>query len=212
MRALHSRLVIILSSLLLVACATPPSIYQTLSASAHGSLPSTDVVLPIRQSEIYVFVPMATGGAGFGLIGALIDVSVDNARTSKAETAVTALRDAVVDYSFDNAVQDDLKSSLAQLDWLHAGNFKVVRDVSNDGLGKTLTASQASSVLFVVADYHLSNDGDAMLVTFQVALMPNNEQLRAMISGKARRQDAGLAAQRSLSQPPRVRGACERNW
>lgn len=152
--------------------------------AARADLASTDVVLPIRQSEIYVFVPMATGGAGFGLIGALVDAGIDSTRTSKAEAAVTPLRNAMVDYSFDNALQDELKTSLAQIAWIHSGNFSVARDITNDGLGKALAASKASSVLFVLADYHLSNDGDALLVTFAAALMPNNDQLRALIPGK----------------------------
>jgi hypothetical protein len=184
MRAHRTQFVIILSSLLLAACASQPSIHQPISDAARGVLTSTDVVLPIRQSEIYVFVPMATAGAGFGLVGALVDLSVDSSRTSKAETAVTPLRNAMVDYSFDNALQDELKGSLAQVAWLHAGNFGVTRDISNDGLAKALAASKASSVLFVVADYRLSNDGDVLFVTLQAALMPNNDQTRALIPGK----------------------------
>lgn len=183
MRAQRSHLVIILSSMLLAACSTP-SIHLPVSNATRAALTATDVVMPIRQSEIYVFVPMATAGAGFGLVGALVDLSVDSARTSKAETAVTPLRNAMVDYSFDNAMQAEMKTSLAKVDWLHPGNYGVIRDISNDGLGKALAASKASTVLFVVADYRLSNDGDVLLVTIQAALMPNNDQTRALIPGK----------------------------
>jgi hypothetical protein len=191
MRA-NLRLVAILSCLLMAACASQPSIHLPLSAAARTDMTSTDMVLPIRQSEIYVFVPTATAGASFGLIGALIDVGIDSSRTSKAETAVTPLRNALVDYSFDNALQDELKTSLPQVAWLHAGNVSVVRDVSNDGLAKTITASKASAVFLVVADYRLSNDGDVLFVTLQAALMPNNDQLRALIPGK--RDEKTLAA------------------
>jgi hypothetical protein len=184
MRVKYSRSVILLSSLLLSACADQPSIHQPLSAAARADLVSTDVSLPIRQSEVYVFVPIATAGAGFGLIGALIDVGIDSERTSKAETAVTPLRNAMVDYSFDNALQDELKASLPQITWLHPGKFDVIRDISDDGLVKKLAASTASSVLFIVADYHLSNDGDVLLVSCQAALMANNDQLKALIPGK----------------------------
>lgn len=170
---------------ILAACASQPSIHLPLSAAARGELASTDVVLPIRQSEIYVFVPVSTGAAGFGLLGALVDISIDSTRTSKAETAVTPLRNALVDYSFDNALQDSLKASLPLVPWLHAGNFQVARDVSNDGLAKAIAASKAASVLFVAADYRLSNDGDVLLVTMEAALMPNNDQLRALIPGKS---------------------------
>src|SRR5215472_9241103 len=155
MRAQKLRLVSILSLSVLSACASL-SIHQPLPTAARSDVTTTDVVLPIRQSEIYVFVPMATGGAGFGLIGALVDAGIDSSRTSKAETAVTPLRNAMVDYSFDAALQEGLKTSLAQIAWVHPADFEVVRDISDNGLGKTLAASKASSVLFVVADYHLS--------------------------------------------------------
>jgi hypothetical protein len=77
-----------------------------------------------------------------------------------------------------------LKTSLAQIAWLHPANFQVVRDISNDGLGKALAASKASSVLFVVAEYHLSNDSDTLDIVAEAGLYPNNDQLRALIPGK----------------------------
>ncbi|HUO91474.1 MAG TPA: hypothetical protein VMU22_01060 [Rhizomicrobium sp.] len=188
MRAQRTQLIIILSSMLLAACAGQIPVHQPLSTAARSDLEATDVVLPIQQSEIYVFVPHSTAastGLGGGLLGALIDTGIDSVRTSKAETAVTPLRNALVDYSFDNALQTELKASLAQVAWLHAGSsFTVVRDVSNDNLDKTLAASRASAILFVLADYRLSNDGDEMLVTLQAALIPNNDQLRALRAAK----------------------------
>jgi hypothetical protein len=103
------------------------------------------------------------------------------------------LRNALVDFSFDNSLQSELKISLAQLAWMHLGNFSVVRDVNYNDLGKSLAATKAESELFVVADYHLNNDGDAMLVTLLPALMPNDDQLRALIPGK---RDDDLKASR----------------
>src|SRR5258708_1995626 len=93
---------------LMGACSTLP-IHQALTSDAHDKIASTEVVVPIRQHEIYVYVPPSTGGAqagaGFGLVGALvgvaIDASIDSVRTSKAETAVKPLRDVLVDYNFD---------------------------------------------------------------------------------------------------------------
>lgn len=170
--------------MLLAACANQVAIHQPLPSAVRNAVASTDVVLPIRQSEIYVFVPHSTGGQANGLIGAIIDASVDDIRTSKAEAAVTPLRNSIVDYNFDNTLQADLKRSLAQLDWMHAANYSVVRDAGNDNLGKMLAASHASAMLFVVADYHLSNDGDVLLVGIEAALIANTDQLRALRPAK----------------------------
>jgi len=183
MRAARTQAAIILSSLLLAACANQIPIHQPLSGAARDGLAATDVVVPIQQSEIFVFVPQSNGASvamGGGLLGALVDAGIDSVRTSKAEAAVTPLRNAMVDYSFDNTLQGELKSSLGQVVWLHPGSFGVVRDISNDGLNKQLAASHAAAVLFVVADYRLSNDGGVLLVTLQAALIPNNDQLRAL--------------------------------
>jgi hypothetical protein len=191
MRARCTQLIIILSSMLLAACAGE-SIHQSVPDAARTGFTSTDVVLPIHQSEIYIFVPHsnagASGGAAGGLLGALIgaaiDAGVDSERTSKAEAAVTPLRDATVDFIFDDALRTKLKDSLAQISWLHTDKMAVVRDVSNEGLDKTLTASNAAAVLYVIADYRLSNAGDAVLVTFVVRLIPNDDALRALHTGK----------------------------
>ena len=122
--------------------------------------------------------------SGGGLLGALIDISVDKIRTSKAEDAVTSLRNALVDYSFDTTFADDLKASLPQIDWLHANGFSVVRDVSNDGLAGTLAASHASDVFVIAADYRLSNDGGTLMVTVEAAIFPNTDALKALRTGK----------------------------
>lgn len=173
----------VLSLALLSACSTLP-VHQALPTAAREQIASTDIVAPVPQSEVYVFVAPATGGAGFGLVGALIDVSIDSARTSKAESSVTTLRNAMVDYSFDNSLQRKLTSTLAQVSWLHSGNAGVIRDVTAEGLDKSVAASNAAAVLFVAADYHLNNDADVMQVTLGAWLVPKSDALMAMRAGK----------------------------
>lgn len=179
---------------LLTACATPLPAHEALPPAAHDQIASTEAVVPIRQNEIYVYVPPstagATAGAGFGLIGALvgvaIDASVDSARTSKAEAAVKPLRDAMVDFNFDTTFQGDLKTALPAIAWLHADNIHVVKEVTSDSADLALTNSKASAVLFTTADYHLSNDGDELFVTLQASLFANNDALRVLKPAKSR--------------------------
>src|SRR5690242_17815904 len=99
-------LVTFLSGLLVAGCAGVP-VHEALPDGARNKFTSTEVVVPVRQSEIYVYVPpsnvsSATGG---GLIEALVDVAVDSVRTSKAEKAVKDLRDSLVDFDFDKELQ-----------------------------------------------------------------------------------------------------------
>jgi hypothetical protein len=182
---------IVLAGVLLAACSTLPA-HQPLSEETRAHIGSTDVVLPIHESEIYVFVPHSTAGASGGaaggmigaLVGAMVDAGIDAERTKKAETAVTPLRNAMVDYNFDSSLQAALKTSLTQTAWLHAADFGVIRDVTDKNLGASMAASHADAVLFIAADYRLANDGDVMLVTLAVRLVPNSDQLRALRTGK----------------------------
>lgn len=182
MRMRVSSAAVLLPGLLLGACSTLPA-HQALPAEAQDKIASTDVVLPIHQSEIYVFVPNSTGGAVAvgGILGAIVDASINDVRTSKAETAVKPLRDALVDYDFDKGMQADLKDALAQDSFLHAENFGVVREVTNDKLDGVLDASKDSTVLFVTVDYRLSNDGDVLDIAATASLFPKDDPLKSMV-------------------------------
>ena len=135
MREGFFRLTILLPLCALAACSGMP-VHEVLPDGARDRIGSTEVVAPVRQSEIYVFVPVATAGASQGLIGALVDVTIDSIRTSKAENAVKPLRNALVDFNFDDALQSDLKASLAQSKWLKVQNVRVQKDISNNAMAE----------------------------------------------------------------------------
>jgi hypothetical protein len=178
MRAFHA---VVFLPVLLGACAGVPA-HEYLPAAARDKIVSTEVAVPVRQSEIYVFVPqsnIAAAGGG-GLLLALVDAGVDSVRTTKAETAVKPLRDALVDFDFDGALQGDLKTSLGQVAWVHADNVHVVKTVTNDSLDAVLANSKASVVLFTTTDYRLSNDANELDVTVNASLFANTADLRAL--------------------------------
>ena len=192
MKFRHSHFAILLPVLFLGACAGIPP-HESLPGTARDKISSTEVVLPIKQSEIYVFVPPSTAGASAGasggllgaLVGAAIDASVNDVRTTKAETAVKPLRDALVDFDFDKTLQSDVKASLSQVSWLHGDNVRVIKETASDSLDHALEASKSDAVVFIVADYHLSNDGDEFFITAAVSLFPNSDALKALKAQKA---------------------------
>jgi hypothetical protein len=165
---------------------TPIPAYGPLPEAAKDKIASTDVVLPIKQSEIYVFVPdsrIAAAGGG-GLLLALVDAGVNSVRTSKAEAAVKPLRDAIVDFNFDDALQSDLRADFAGTPWLHTGSYRVMKDASPAGLDSAIDMSNASAVLLATTDYHLSNDADVLTVTMAVGLYPKADALLALHPSK----------------------------
>jgi len=185
---------LVLSALLLEACAGVPA-YEGLPPAAKDQIASTEVVLPIKQSEIYVYVPpsnvaAATGG---GLLPALIDVAVDTVRTDKAEAAVKPLRNALIDYSFDASMQMQIKSALNQVAWLHVDDVRLSKDVSGQTLDRTISGAKESAVMLASSDYQLSNDGDVLTVSMSAALYPNTDSLRALRTGRAKSSPSDLA-------------------
>lgn len=182
---------LVLSALLLEACAGVPA-YEGLPPAARDQISSTEVVVPIQQHEIYVYVPPETAGASQGLIGALIDVTVDAVRAGKAERAVRPLRDATVDYNFDTVLQNDVKTELTHLAWLNVDNVRVVKDSTDSYLNSQLGASKDAAVLMTAADYQLSNDGDVLTVTLKTGLFPKSDALKALQTRKSSTADVSL--------------------
>ncbi|HEY8949984.1 MAG TPA: hypothetical protein VIM56_13955 [Rhizomicrobium sp.] len=176
----------ILAAGFLSACASTPHDY--LSADTRTKIVSTEVVVPIHQNEIYVYVPpsqvSASAGAQAGLVGALvgaiIDASVDSIRTGKAETAVKPLRDAMVDYNFDSTMQGDMKNALAPVSWMGVDDVRVSKQITSRGVDGEIFGSKDGAILVADTNYSLSNDGDVLTVATWAALIPNNDALRAI--------------------------------
>jgi hypothetical protein len=181
-----ARLAAVASLLALAACVTPVPPHEALPPAARDKIASTEMVAPIAQNEIYVYVPpsqLASSGQG-GLLGALvlasIDAGVDKTRAGRAEKAVKPLRDAIVDFSFDDTLTSELKTAMAQVSWLHLDAARVVKETSVDSLNKAIADSKASAVLITAANYELSNDGSVLTVTLVADLYPNSDALNAL--------------------------------
>ena len=179
-------------ALAVTACATPTPTRVHLAETTRERIASTEVVAPIRQNEIIVFVPPSTAGASagasFGLIGALVgaatDASINAQRTSSAERDVKPLRDALVDFDFDGQFKSDLKGQLAQVGWLKVSDVRVAKELNADSLHNAIGASKDPAVLMAVTTYELSNDGSLLTVKVVADLFPNSEELRALRPGK----------------------------
>lgn len=185
MRPRFAHVAVLLSSLLLAACAALPP-HQSLPPAARDGLTSTDVVEQVPQHEIYVFVPNSSAGAVAvgGILGALVDAGINDVRTSKAEAAVKPLRDALVGFDFDATLRASLKNSLSGLTWLNAGEPRLVKEATPDSMDGLLAGSKAAAVLFAMADYRLDNDGRELTVALYTTMFPNSDALRAFIKGK----------------------------
>jgi len=73
------------------------------------------VEVVLNQHELAVEVPATASAVGmqFGLIGALVGSAVQNAQVKKAEERVVPIRNALLDYRFNERVEAALRAKLA---------------------------------------------------------------------------------------------------
>ncbi len=196
MRLRFTQVLLLCSAIGLSACVTITPEQVALPAAARDAIASTEVVVPIHQEEIYVYVPpsqLARNGGG-GLLLALIDAGVDSARTHSAEKDVKAVRDALVDYDFDGGLRSDLQASLSKIDWLHVEKARVIKEVLPANIDQAITESQNAAVMVVAADYHLSNDGSELTITVAADMVANNAALAALKPPKGNAKVKSAAA------------------
>jgi hypothetical protein len=187
----------LLLAMTLGACATTPT-HVALSPAAQANIASTEVVAPILQSEIYVYVPPTTAGQGNGLIGALIDAGVDRYRAGTAERDIKGLRDTLVDLDFDRDLKSQLQTSLSKIVWLHLDGVRVVKELTVKGLSDDITGSKDSAVIIAIADYHLSNDGSQLVITANLDLHANSPALAPFKPAGAKADGPVYASSNSL--------------
>src|SRR5580704_16433625 len=98
-----------------------------ISPDSRAQLGAVTGIVGLRQQEIGVEinasnVSAATGG---GLIGAIVDASIDNSRAKKAESEVTPIRDALINYQPGNVLAADLQKALANVPGLSPSHIDV---------------------------------------------------------------------------------------
>ena len=164
-------------ALMLCACATtPPPDSEPLVAAARDNIASTEIVAPVKQSELYIYVAPSSD-PGSELIGALIVAAVDSHNASKVETAIKPLRDAMIDYSFDNALKKDLSADLSPVKWLNVSDVRVIRDGTQTGMDQAVGDSKHAAVLVVQADYQLDWFAKTMTVNIWTDLYGKDAKL-----------------------------------
>lgn len=175
-----SRVVLALVFMSLVGCVTPPR--RALDPADRSPSGGREAVVLVSQGEIHAEInaSQVSAALGGGLLGALIDTSVNQHRTNKAEEALKPLRDALAGYNFDQRALEATRAALANLDWVGAKQVSFSKDVSADNRSACLDKSQAPEVLFATYDYGLTADFGAVEVSVTVTIAP-----KAVPPGKA---------------------------
>jgi hypothetical protein len=100
----------------MAGCATQPRHF--LDPADRSPVGGREAVVLVPQGEIKTLVVASQAGAAFGLVGAIIDVGVNQHRANAAEKSITPLRTALTDYHFDQQALAATEVTVARMDWL----------------------------------------------------------------------------------------------
>lgn len=160
-------------------CSTVP-LNQSLPTAAVGKIASTEVVVSVGQSEILPTIDVSTGGAAFGLVGALVDAGVNQSRTSAAEKIVQPLRDALIDYDFDTKILTAVRAEAATVPVLGTSEVVLTKVVNDQAFLKTVQQSKADAVFVLNTDYVLTPDFSTIRTGIRALMFPHSSELKAM--------------------------------
>ncbi len=169
----------------LSGCATPSRV--PISSDSRSQLGTVTGFVGLRQQEIGTDinrsnVSAATGG---GLLGAIIDMSIDNSRAKKAESAVTPVRDALINYQPGNVLAADLQNALATVPGVSPSHIDVRQIIDANTTSDWIKGAGESSVLMVNLTYELSPNFDSIIVSAAVSLHPGGGRLAAIAKSKS---------------------------
>jgi hypothetical protein len=160
-----------LGAVLLSACATGPT-RHALDPADRSPAGGREAVVIVPQGELRALVSQAKGGQAFGLIGAIVDVSVTQHRANAAESALKSIRDGLGDYNFDQRALAATQSAVDKLDWLGVRKVTFSKDASNESSIANLDRTDSPEVIFAVYEYALTADFSAVQVSARVSIAP----------------------------------------
>jgi hypothetical protein len=154
----------------MAGCATQPRHF--LDPADRSPPGGREAVVMVPQGEIRATVVASQAGAAFGLIGALVDVGVNQHRANAAETSITPLRTALSDYHFDQQALAATNATFAKMDWLNIRKTSFSKDPSKENSNAILDKSESPEVLIAVYSYALSADFAMMQVDVRFSISP----------------------------------------
>lgn len=174
---------VLLALSLFSGCATAPRIPLT---TASDQATPAEILVSVDSQEIGTTIDASTAGAAAGgLIGAIVDISIENARAKKAEQAIVPLRNALIGYDasaiFAAAVQNEVSSA----PWLKDAKIQTSQTAGQNSVTALLSKATGNSVLIINVDYYLTPKFDAIIVSARAELRARS----AALMQKAEKRD-----------------------
>ncbi|MFT3866989.1 MAG: hypothetical protein QM715_00695 [Nibricoccus sp.] len=159
---------VILALSLFSGCATAPRIPLT---TAGSQIAPSQVLLGIDTQEIGTSIdPSAAGAAAGGLIGAIVDLSIENSRAKKAEQAIIPVRNALIGYDATAALCAAVQKEIGSVDWLKSAQIQVTQTAGQNSAKVLLSKAPGDAVFVVNVEYYLTPKFDGIIVAARVEL------------------------------------------
>jgi hypothetical protein len=171
---LRTTLLIALATVLLTdpAAARERRNLNVLQESARALEGGRAVHVNVAQPELAAAINPSnvTGAMGGGLIGAMIDSSIQANRSGRAEVGVSPIRATLVDFDVDALAIETTNAVTAGLPWFGGQPATFGRDPSPYAKNAALDATAAAQVAFFDYGYELSPDFSSVRVTALITL------------------------------------------
>lgn len=161
--------VVVFACLLLEGCAPPAK--RFFDESQRSVVGGRDALVAVPQGEIRDKIKPVVVPTG-GLVGALVEIGVNQIKTNVAERQVTALRNALADYDFDHKALAATQATFAKVPWLDVQKVGFSKDVSEDALTRFIDGAATPQAVVAIYDYAMSPNFQWMTVTLSVAIYP----------------------------------------
>ena len=144
-----------------------------LAPEARAIEGGRDVQIFVVQAEIQpnINISNITAATGGGLLFALIDAGVNNARAKDAEKAVVPLREAMVGFDFDPMAQEVSSAPLKGLGWFDMKQVKLSKDASDAAVSAALDGATAPQLMVLRYEYETNADFSAIVVSLDATLI-----------------------------------------
>jgi hypothetical protein len=169
------------------------------------------VELVMSQQEIAVDVPNTASamGAQFGLIGALIGSAVQNSQVKSAEQRVAEIRNLLIDYRFNERMEQALRARLAG-EGISPNPVVVVMPSPWDAASAMDGATLPQDVLVVTPGHAMTYAMDGLSVRATVSLVHRERKSNGKVK-QTIRFSRPYGFQFALSAPP-AEGETEGGW
>jgi hypothetical protein len=158
--------------LAVTGCVAAP-IQHTMPGGQRGIAGGRGQIVTVAQSEIGAGIQPSTISAatGGGLLIALVDAGINNARAKTAEAAIVPVRDALTDFYFEQRAMAASEALAERTPWLGVTRTELNKDPSNASFSKALDASPNPQTLTTTYSYLLDQNFRVAKLSVTVALI-----------------------------------------